>query len=122
MLDQVVESCVSGVGVDVNTASPKLLQYVAGVGASLADGIVKHRTEKGPFKSRKALLEVPRKEPGGSKYTSGSVLVVGGSMAGSWDLFEPWLREGLGAVDVPIRVSQDAERAGLTGAALTARR
>ena len=50
------------------------------------------------------------------------VLVVGGSMAGSWDLFEPWLREGLGAVDVPIRVSQDAERAGLTGAALTARR
>ena len=51
-----------------------------------------------------------------------NVVVVGGSMAGSWDLFEPWLREGLGAVQPPIALSQDAERAGLTGAALTALR
>jgi glucokinase len=50
------------------------------------------------------------------------VVVVGGSMAGSWDLFEPWLRDGLGAAQPPIAVSQDAERAGLTGAALTALR
>jgi uncharacterized protein len=59
-LDKVVESCVSGVGVDVNTASPRLLGYVAGVGASLADGIVRYRTEHGPFHSRAALREVPR--------------------------------------------------------------
>lgn len=50
------------------------------------------------------------------------VVVVGGSMAGSWDLFEPWLREGLGDVPAAIRVSVDAERAGLLGAALSARR
>lgn len=50
------------------------------------------------------------------------VVVVGGSMAGSWDLFEPWLREGLGTVQPPIAVSADAERAGLTGAALSALR
>jgi glucokinase len=50
------------------------------------------------------------------------VVVVGGSMAGSWDLFEPWLRAGLGAVQPPIRLSADAERAGLTGAALSALR
>jgi glucokinase len=45
------------------------------------------------------------------------MLVVGGAMAGSWDLFEPWLREGLGEAAVTIAVSQDAEHAGLTGAA-----
>ncbi len=50
------------------------------------------------------------------------VLVVGGSMAASWELFEPWLRDGLGEVAVPILVSADAERAGLLGAALSARR
>jgi uncharacterized protein len=59
-LDQVVESCVNAVGVDVNTASVKLLQYVAGVGETLARNIVAHRAQKGPFGARKALLEVPR--------------------------------------------------------------
>jgi uncharacterized protein len=59
-LDQVVGSCVSGVGVDLNTASPRLLGYVAGVGASLAESIVRHRTEHGPFRSRQGLREVPR--------------------------------------------------------------
>jgi len=48
------------------------------------------------------------------------IVVVGGSMAGSWDLFEPWLRDGLGEIQPPIAVSRDAERAGLTGAALSA--
>jgi uncharacterized protein len=59
-LDQVVESCVNAVGVNVNTASVKLLQYVAGVGESLAKNIVGHRAQKGPFRSRAQLLEVPR--------------------------------------------------------------
>jgi uncharacterized protein len=59
-LDTVVESCVNHVGVDLNTASVKLLQYVAGVGESLARNIVTFRAEKGAFKARKELLEVPR--------------------------------------------------------------
>jgi uncharacterized protein len=59
-LDQVVESCVNSVGVDLNTASVKLLQYVAGVGESLAKNIVSHRAERGPFRARKDVLEVPR--------------------------------------------------------------
>jgi uncharacterized protein len=59
-LDQVVESCVNAVGVDVNTASVKLLQYVAGVGETLAKNIVQFRADKGPFKKRAALMEVPR--------------------------------------------------------------
>ncbi|HEY1584705.1 MAG TPA: Tex family protein, partial [Polyangia bacterium] len=59
-LDQVVESCVNAVGVDVNTASVKLLQYVAGVGETLAKNIVGYRAENGPFRARRGLLQVPR--------------------------------------------------------------
>jgi uncharacterized protein len=59
-LDQVVESCVNAVGVDVNTASVKLLQYVAGVGETLAKNIVQFRADKGPFSRRAQLLDVPR--------------------------------------------------------------
>lgn len=57
-LQHVVESCVNKVGVDLNTASASLLSYVSGIGPSLAKKIVKHREEKGPFLSRKALKEV----------------------------------------------------------------
>ncbi len=57
-LGEVVESCVNAVGVELNTASSSLLGYVAGLGASLAKKIVKHREEHGAFASRKALLEV----------------------------------------------------------------
>lgn len=57
-LHQVVESCVNHVGVDVNTASASLLAYVAGIGPSLAQKIVKHREAKGRFKSRHQLLDI----------------------------------------------------------------
>jgi protein Tex len=58
-LNDVVESCVNRVGVDVNTASPALLAYVAGIGPKLAAAIVRHRQEHGPFRRRAALLDVP---------------------------------------------------------------
>ena len=59
-LDAVVEDCVNAVGVDLNTASGPLLARVAGIGSTLADNIVTHRNANGPFRSRKALLNVPR--------------------------------------------------------------
>jgi uncharacterized protein len=62
-LDAVVEDCVNGVGVDVNTASTPLLARVSGIGTSLAQSIVQHRDANGPFKSRKALKDVPRLGP-----------------------------------------------------------
>ncbi|WP_441252149.1 Tex family protein [Tardiphaga sp. 71_E8_N1_1] len=62
-LDAVVEDCVNGVGVDVNTASAPLLARVSGIGTGLAQSIVQHRDVNGPFKSRKALKEVPRLGP-----------------------------------------------------------
>ncbi len=57
-LDEVVESCVNSVGVELNTASAWLLSRVAGIGLTLAKRVVQHRNENGPFKSRQALLEV----------------------------------------------------------------
>jgi uncharacterized protein len=59
-LDDVVVSCVNGVGVDLNTASHNLLAYVSGLGPQLARNIVDHRRDNGPFGSRRQLLEVPR--------------------------------------------------------------
>jgi uncharacterized protein len=59
-LDLVVDSCVNQVGVNLNTASYHLLSHVAGIGPSLAKAIVEFRGSKGLFKSRDALLEVPR--------------------------------------------------------------
>ena len=59
-LDDVVVSCVNSVGVEVNTASKQLLQYVSGLGPQLAQNIVDYRNENGPFRSREDLKEVPR--------------------------------------------------------------
>ena len=59
-LDAVVEDCVNAVGVDVNTASAKLLARVSGVGEALAQAIVVHRETHGAFKTRTALKDVPR--------------------------------------------------------------
>jgi uncharacterized protein len=62
-LDAVVEDAVNAVGVDVNTASVPLLRRVSGITESLAQNIVVHRDGNGPFRSRKALLAVPRLGP-----------------------------------------------------------
>ena len=59
-LDNVVESCVNSVGVNLNTASKNLLGYVSGIGPSIAQNIVDYRTQNGPFLSRKDLLKVKR--------------------------------------------------------------
>ncbi len=59
-LDQTVMSCVNAVGVNLNTAGKQLLGYVSGIGSTLAENIVKYRAEKGGFRSRRQLLDVPR--------------------------------------------------------------
>lgn len=59
-LDQVVESCVNQVGVQVNTASKELLQYVSGIGKRLAKQIVEYRKQHGPFQSKEELKKVPQ--------------------------------------------------------------
>ena len=62
-LDQVVETVVNHVGVELNTASPAILQHIAGISSTVAKNIVAYRQENGVFKSRKELLKVPRLGP-----------------------------------------------------------
>ena len=59
-LTNVVEDCVNRVGVDLNTASPSLLSYIAGVNMGIAKNIVKYREENGKFTDRKQLMQVPK--------------------------------------------------------------
>ena len=76
-LDAVVEDCVNAVGVDANTASAPLLARVSGIGAGLAQSIVQHRDANGPFKSRKALKEVPRLGPKAFEQCAGFLRITG---------------------------------------------
>ena len=77
-LEAVVEDCVNAVGVDVNTASPPLLGRVSGIGGTLAENIVAHRDANGPFRSRRALAEVPRLGPKAFQQCAGFLRVRGG--------------------------------------------
>jgi len=78
-LDEVVEGCVNRVGVEVNTASPALLSYVAGIGPTLAANIVRLRDERGGLKSRKELLKVPKLGPKAFEQAAGFLRVRGGA-------------------------------------------
>lgn len=78
VLDREVESCVSRVGVNLNTASRKLLARVCGIGPSLADRIVQHREQHGPFRNRLALLNVPKLGPVAFEQASGFLRITDG--------------------------------------------
>jgi uncharacterized protein len=77
-LDAVVEDCVNGVGVDVNTASAPLLTRVSGIGEGLAKTIVAHRDANGPFRSRRGLKDVPRLGPKAFEQCAGFLRIRGG--------------------------------------------
>lgn len=78
-LDDMVASCVNGVGVELNTASKQLLSYVSGLNTTIAGNIVAHRNEKGPFKSRTELLEVARLGPKAFEQAAGFLRVRDGA-------------------------------------------
>ncbi len=77
-LDAVVEDCVNGVGVDVNTASVPLLTRVSGVTSTLARNIVSHRDANGPFRSRSELKKVSRLGPKAFEQCAGFLRIPGG--------------------------------------------
>ncbi len=76
-LDQTVESCVNLVGVNLNTASTHLLQYVSGLGPALAKNIVDYRRANGPFSSRAQLKKVPRLGPSAYEQCAGFLRIPG---------------------------------------------
>ncbi len=78
-LDSVVEDCVNAVGVDVNTASASLLSRVAGLNEGLAQSIVSHRDENGPFNNRKEFLKVPRLGPKKFEQAAGFLRIMNGA-------------------------------------------
>jgi protein Tex len=77
-LDAVVEDCVNAVGVDVNTASVPLLARVSGISEGLAAAVVARRDEAGPFRSRRALKDVPRLGPKAFEQCAGFLRIPGG--------------------------------------------
>ncbi|MFJ5994814.1 Tex family protein [Streptomyces sp. NPDC092370] len=77
-LDAVVEDCVNGVGVDVNTASAPLLARVSGITSGLAENIVAHRDQNGPFKARGELKKVARLGPKAYEQCAGFLRIRGG--------------------------------------------
>ncbi len=78
-LGSVVETCVNQVGVDLNTASYALLEYVSGMNKTIAKNVVAYREENGAFKTRKELLKVPKLGPKAFEQCAGFLRIPGGS-------------------------------------------
>lgn len=77
-LEGVVEGCVNSVGVDLNTASEKLLSFIAGIGSTVARNIVEFRETQGKFTSRRQLLKVPKLGPKAYEQCAGFLRIAGG--------------------------------------------
>ncbi len=110
-LDYTVMSCVNAVGVDVNTASESLLQYVSGIGPALAANIVAYRTANGPFRSRRELMKVPRLGGKAFEQCAGFLRVTDGE--------EPLDNTGMHPESYPL-VEAMAESVGATAADMPA--
>lgn len=80
-LGNVVEDCVNRVGVDLNTASPSLLSYVAGINMGIAKNIVAYREENGTFTNRRELLKVAKLGPKAFTQCAGFLRISGGKNA-----------------------------------------
>ena len=78
-LNAVVEECVNGVGVDINTASASLLQYVSGISKTLAKNIIEYRVKNGRFNSREELKEVKQMGPKAFEQCAGFLRIYGGT-------------------------------------------
>jgi uncharacterized protein len=80
-LGEVVESCVNQVGVDLNTASTSLLQYVSGIGPAIARNIVAYRQQNGLYKEREELMKVPQFSTKAYEQAAGFLRIVDGKVA-----------------------------------------
>jgi len=78
-LKAVVESAVNYVGVDLNTASPALLAYVAGINSTVAKNLAQHREDNGPYVNRRQLLKVPKLGPKAFEQAAGFLRISGGT-------------------------------------------
>jgi uncharacterized protein len=106
-LDAVVEDCVNGVGVDVNTTSAPLLARVSGISEGLAGAIVAHRDDHGQFRSRQGLKKVPRLGPKAFEQCAGFLRITGGDdpldTSSVHPEAYPVVRRILAAAGMPVR-------------------
>ncbi len=121
-LDDVIESAVNHVGVELNTASAALLKHIAGINATVAKNIIKYREANGRFTSRRQLLKVSRLGPAAYTQCAGFLRISGGDMAldntpvhpESYELAQKLLAEfGLSANDLKDKHKLDIFRAKL---------
>ena len=101
-LDEVVESCVNRVGVEINSASRELLAYVSGLGPTLAGNIIRFRNENGPFSSRRQLLKVPRLGPKAFEQAAGFIRIREGENPLDATAVHPE------RYDIVVRIARDA--------------
>lgn len=113
-LGGVVEDCVNRVGVDLNTASPSLLSYVAGISGPISKNIVKYREENGRFKNRKELLKVAKLGPKAYEQCAGFLRISGGDEALDQTAVHPESYEAAKAMMKKIGITSEDIKSGGT--------
>ena len=117
-LKGVVENCVNRVGVDLNTASPSLLSYVAGINGTVAKNIVAYREENGLFKNRKELLKVPKLGKKAYEQCAGFLRISGGTEPLDSTAVHPESYEAARAMMARLGISGEQLAAGGVGQAI----
>lgn len=111
-LSAVVEDCVNSVGVDLNTASASLLEYISGISKTLAKNIVSYREENGTFKNRKELLKVPKLGPKAFEQCAGFLRINGGDEILDTTSVHPESYEATKALMQKLGISDDELKCG----------
>ena len=117
-LENVVEDCVNNVGVDLNTASASLLEYVSGITKPIAKNIVAYREENGRFKSRKELLKVAKLGPKAFEQCAGFMRISDGANPLDATSVHPESYEAAGNLLKTLGYQPEDIRGGLTGLSL----
>ena len=111
-LTGVVEDCVNSVGVDLNTASASLLEYISGINKTLAKNIVSYREENGKFKNRKELLKVPKLGPKAYEQCAGFLRITDGSEILDTTSVHPESYEATKSLMAKLGISEDELKSG----------
>ncbi|MCI8626076.1 MAG: RNA-binding transcriptional accessory protein [Lachnospiraceae bacterium] len=120
-LSGVVEDCVNRVGVDLNTASASLLEYVSGVSKAIAKNIVAYREENGRFQNRRQLLKVPKLGPKAFEQCAGFMRIAGGDNPLDSTSVHPESYEAALRLLKKLGYQTEDIKGGITGLSLTVR-
>lgn len=118
-LEGVVEDCVNHVGVDLNTASASLLEYISGISKVLARNIVAYREENGKFKNRRQLLKVSKLGPKAYEQCAGFMRIMDGDQPLDATSVHPESYEAAEQLLKKLKISEDQIAGGVPGLGLT---